>query len=96
MQLTPCRFGRHQYALILESASCGSKAKIDPAPKERKKPSHDWSHDENRLSADDSKELERIKQAEAAITGALEGNGRDIRTVLELAGITEPNKEAPY
>ncbi len=76
------------------SASCGSKAKIDPAPKERKKPSR--SDDEDRLSADDSKELERIKQAEAAITGALEGNWRDIRTVLEFAGITEPSKEAPY
>ena len=72
----------------------GQKQKIDPAPKERKKPSHDWSHDENRLSADDSKELERIKQAQAAITGALEGNWRDLRTVLEFAGISQ-GKEAP-
>jgi len=70
------------------SASCRSKAKIDPAPKERKKP----TDDENPLSASESKEYERINQAEAAIADALQGNWR---TVFEFAGITPPSRDAP-
>jgi len=68
------------------SASCGAKAENDPAPKERKKSSHSHSDDENPPSASESKELERIQQAEAAISGALEGNWRDIRTCLSSPG----------
>jgi len=78
-----------------QSASCGSTAENDPPPKERKKPSHGPSDDENPLSASESKELERIQQAEAAIPGALEGNWRDLRTLFEFAGISAPSKEAP-
>ena len=77
------------------SASCGSKAENHPAPKERKKPSHGPSDDENPLSASESKELERIQKAEAAIPGALEGNWRDLRTLFEFAGISPQNKDAP-
>jgi len=75
------------------NASCGSKAEIDPAPKERK--NHRGDH-RNPPPAHESKERELIKQTEAAITGALEGNWRDVPTVLEFAGITEPSKGAPY
>jgi hypothetical protein len=60
----------------------------DPAPQERKNlrnPSADC----------DEKEYERIKQAEAALPGAMAGNWRDLRTVFEFAGITDQNKEAP-
>jgi len=38
------------------------------------------------------KEIERVR---AAIEGAERGNWRDLRTVFEFAGISEPNKEAP-
>ena len=41
------------------------------------------------------KEYELIKQAQAAIPGAMAGNWRDLRTVFEFAGIAEQNKEAP-
>ena len=69
-------------------ASRGTEPENDPAPKERKTdPSSD--------NLEDSEERELIKQAEAAIPGAMAGNWRDLRTVLEFAGITEPNKEAP-
>jgi hypothetical protein len=69
-------------------ASRGTKAENDPAPKERKTdPSSD--------NLEDSEERELIKQAEAAIPGAMAGNWRDLRTVLEFAGITEQSKEAP-
>jgi hypothetical protein len=37
------------------------------------------------------KEIERVR---AAIEGAERGNWRDLRTVFEFAGITEPSKEA--
>jgi len=60
----------------------------DPAPQERKNlrnPSADC----------DEKEYERIKQAEAALPGAMAGHWRDLRTVFEFAGITDQNKEAP-
>jgi hypothetical protein len=43
---------------------------------------------------ENSKEYERIQQAEAAIPGAMAGNWRDLRAVFEFAGISEPNKEA--
>jgi len=35
------------------------------------------------------------REAPAAIPGAMAGNWRDLRTVLEFAGITEQSKEAP-
>jgi hypothetical protein len=67
-------------------ASRGTEPQNNPAPKERKKP--------GRTSREDAQEYERIQQAEAAIAGALKGNWRDLRTVFEFAGISEPNKEA--
>jgi len=70
-----------------QSATCGSRAENNSAPKERK------NHRENPEL--DSKEYDRIKQAEAAIPGAMQGNWRDLRTVFEFAGITEQSKEAP-
>jgi hypothetical protein len=64
----------------------GTNPANHPAPKERKTdPSHNM---------EDSKEYEIIKQAEAAIPGAMAGNWRDLRTVFEFAGIAEPSKEA--
>ena len=62
----------------------------NPAPKERKNP-RDPSSDK----VENSKEYERIQQAEAAIPGAMAGNWRDLRTVFEFVGISEPSKEAP-
>jgi hypothetical protein len=56
----------------------------DRTPKERKPP-----HDP---SPDNVEEYELIKQAEAAIPGAMAGNWRDLRTVFEFAGITEGSK----
>ena len=63
------------------SASCGSQAENDPAPKERKNP---------------EQELQELKRVQAAIEGAQRGKWHDLRTVFEFAGITEPSKEAPY
>jgi len=71
-------------------ASRGTEPANHPAPKERKNP-RDPSPDD----IEDSKEYELIKQAEAAIPGAMAGNWRDLRTVFEFAGISEPKKEAP-
>ena len=71
-------------------ASRGTKAENDPAPKERKNPP-DPSSD----NLEDSEEYKLIKQAEAAIPGAMAGNWRDLRTVLEFAGIDERSKEPP-
>ena len=69
-------------------ATRGTTPENDPAPKQRKSPVAP--------SADcDEKEYERIKQAEAALPGAMAGNWRDLRTVFEFAGITDQNKEAP-
>jgi len=65
-------------------ASRGTTAENDPAPKERKKPEHDTQQEENEL-----------KRVQAAIAGAERGNWRDLRTVLEFAGLTAGNKEAP-
>jgi len=62
------------------SASCGSKAENDPAPKERK---------------NTEQELQELKRVQAAIEGAQRGNWPDLRTVFEFAGISAPNKEAP-
>ena len=61
--------------------SRGSSAKTDPAPKERKNP---------------ERELQALKQVQAAIESAQRGNWPDRRTIFELAGITEPSEEAPY
>ena len=69
-------------------ASRGSKAEIGAAAGERKNPG-------NGPVAGESKEYELIRQAQAAIPGALEGNWRDLRTVFEFAGITGQGKEAP-
>jgi hypothetical protein len=69
-------------------ASRGAEPANNPAPKERKTPDRD-------SSGEDAQEYERIQQAEAAIAGALKGNWRDLRTVFDFAGISEPNKEAP-
>jgi len=72
-------------------ASRGTNPVNNPAPKERKTP-RDADNDPN---IEDSKEYELIKKAEAAIPGAMAGNWRDLRTVFDFAGISEPNKEAP-
>jgi hypothetical protein len=66
------------------SASRGTTAENDPAPKERKTDPSD--------NIEDSKEYELIQQAEAAIPGAMAGNWRDLRTVFEFAGIAEESK----
>jgi hypothetical protein len=66
-------------------ASRGTKAEKDPAPEERKKPTSEPGT---------PKEYKRIKQAQAAIPGALAGNWRDLKTVFEFAGICQQNKEA--
>jgi hypothetical protein len=71
-----------------DAASCRSRAENAPAPEEGKNPG-------NGPFADESKEYELIRQAQAAIPGALEGNWRDLRTVFEFAGITGQGKEAP-
>jgi hypothetical protein len=71
-------------------ASRGTERQKDPAPKERKNP-RDPDNDPN---IEHSKEYELIKQAEAAIPGAMAGNWRDLRTVFEFAGIAEPSKKA--
>jgi hypothetical protein len=63
-------------------ASRGTEPANSPAPKERKNPGRDLQE----------KEIERVQ---AAIDGAERGNWRDLRTVFEFAGISEPNKEAP-
>jgi hypothetical protein len=42
------------------------------------------------VKVENSKEYERIQQAEAAIPGAMAGNWRDLRAVFEFAGISEP------
>ena len=55
-------------------ASRGTKAEPAPAPQERKKPGRE--SEEN--------ELQRVQ---AAIAGAERGNWRDLRTVLQFAGI---------
>ena len=62
-------------------ASRGTEPENDPAPKERKSPERELQE----------KEIERVR---AAIAGAERGNWRDLRTVFEFAGITEPSKEA--
>jgi hypothetical protein len=77
---------RHQNAA--HGVSRGTEAEIDPAPKERKNPRA------NPPSAQERKERELIRRAEAAIEGATRGNWRDLRTVFEFAGISERNKEA--
>jgi hypothetical protein len=69
-------------------ASRGTEPANNPAPKERKTPDRD-------SSGEDAQEYGRIQQAQAAIAGALKGNWRDLRTVFDFAGISEPNKEAP-
>jgi len=69
--------------------SRATEAENNPAPKEQKKPRHES------VDHDDPKEYERIQQAQAAISGALAGNWRDLRTVFEFAGICQQDKEAP-
>jgi hypothetical protein len=68
-------------------ASRGTEAENNPAPKERKNPRHESADDS------DSKEYDRIKEAQAAIPGALAGDWRDLRTVFEFAGICQPIKK---
>ena len=65
----------------------GTNPANNPAPNERKNPERDLQ--ERDLQ---EKEIERVQ---AAIDGAERGNWRDLRTVFEFAGISEPNKEAP-
>ena len=64
------------------SASCGSTAENDPAPKERKNPERELQE----------KDLQRLQ---AAIEGAERGNWRDLRTVFEFVGIGPQLKDAP-
>jgi hypothetical protein len=77
------------------SASCGSKPKNDPAPKERKNHGNKPFGHENPPLTQEEKERERLQQAEAAIEGAERGNWRDLRTVFEFAGISPQSKEVP-
>jgi hypothetical protein len=70
--------------------SRGTEPQNNPAPKERKNP-----RDPPSDKVENSKEYERIQQAEAAIPGAMAGTWCDLRAVFEFAGISEPNKEAP-
>jgi hypothetical protein len=65
-------------------ASRGTKSENNPAPEERKKPQRELRKEES--------ELNRV---EAAIAGAERGNWRDLRSVLEFAGIDERSKDAP-
>ena len=74
-------------------ASRGTRPENNPAPQERKNPC-DPSPDHEPPDTD-SKEYERIMQAQTAIPGAMAGNWRDLRTVFEFAGICEQDKEAP-
>jgi hypothetical protein len=69
-------------------ASHGTRPENHPAPEERKNPRNSSSHEPQ-------EDYQEIMQAEAALPGALAGNWRDLRAVLEFAGIAEPNKEAP-
>src|SRR5580692_480909 len=64
-------------------ASRGTEPANNPAPQEQKKPA--------RATQEEESELKRVQ---AAIAGAERGNWRDLRTVFEFAGITEPSKEA--
>jgi hypothetical protein len=64
------------------SASCGSTTKNDPAPKERKNPGREAQENE-------------LNRVQAAIAGAERGNWRDLRTVLDFAGIGKSGKEVP-
>ncbi len=64
------------------SASCGSTAENDPAPKERKNPERELQE----------KDLQRLQ---AAIEGAERGNWRDLRIVFEFVGIGPQLKDAP-
>jgi hypothetical protein len=68
--------------ITAHGASRGTTTENDPAPKERKKPQHEPQENE-------------LRRVQAAIAGAEQGNWRDLRTVFEFAGISEPNKEAP-
>ena len=63
-------------------ASRGTNPENDQAPQERKQPQRESQADE-------------LKRVQAAIAGAERGNWRDLRTVLEFAGLTAGNKEAP-
>jgi hypothetical protein len=74
------------------SVSRGTEPEDSPAPQERKNPRHPSPEND---PLDDSKEYQLIKQAEAAIPGAMAGNWRDLRTVFEFAGIADQSKEAP-
>jgi hypothetical protein len=65
-------------------ASRGTKPENDPAPQERKKPERATQQEETEL-----------KRVQAAIAGAQSGNWRDLRTVLDFAGIGAQNKDAP-
>src|SRR5579864_411704 len=63
-------------------ASRGTNPENDQAPQERKRPQRESQADE-------------LKRVQAAIAGAERGNWGDLRTVLEFAGLTAGNKEAP-
>jgi hypothetical protein len=89
---TPVREAAKRRKNAAHSASCGAKAENNPAPQERKKPNPLTRIPQ---SASQSRERELTEQAEAAIEAATNGNWRDLHTVLKLAGISVPNKEAP-
>jgi hypothetical protein len=64
----------------------------------RKQSSSEGAKEPSRSSSDkveNAKENERIQPAEAAIPGAMAGNWRDLRTVFEFAGISEPRAKKP-
>ncbi len=90
---TPVREAAKRRKNAAHSASCGANAENNPAPQERTKPNPPTRRIPQ--SANQSRQRELTEQAEAAIEAATNGNWRDLHTVLKLAGITAPNKEAP-
>jgi hypothetical protein len=73
------------------AASRGTDLENDPAPKERKN-----QDAEQKFPPTSEHEVERkqLEQVQAAIAGAERGNWKDLKTVLEFAGIAPANAES--
>jgi hypothetical protein len=74
------------------AASRGTASAIDPAPEERKKDDADQKFPP---TSEHEAERKRLAQVEAAIAGAERGNWKDLKTVLEFAGIAPANGKGP-
>jgi hypothetical protein len=85
----------HGAVLVSRGAAKEYSPRREPWDRTRKQSSSEGAKAPHDPSPDNVEEYELIKQAEAAIPGAMAGNWRDLRTVFEFAGISEPNKEAP-